>query len=290
MPEPLQPLDVRPLFAPLGAELVALLRGLDAADFERPTVAPKWRVRDVAAHLLDSGLRRLAFGRDRMTPPPPNREIRGYADLVGFLDHLNAIWVEASRRLSPRLLVDLLEQVEGWLDESFAAQDLGAPALFPVSWAGEEESKAWFDLARELTERWHHQQQIRDAVGAPLQFDPPDTHGAMPDTWGPVLETFLRVLPHAYRDLDAEPGAALSLAIERPLGAVDLFTLERGADLWTLGRSPSSAPAAHIHCPAEAAWHLLTKSSRRREHAERVRVSGDARLAEPFFEAVAVMA
>jgi hypothetical protein len=42
-----------------------------------------------------------------------------------------------------------------------------APAAFAVSWAGEETSSNWFDTARELTERWHHQQQIRLATIGP---------------------------------------------------------------------------------------------------------------------------
>ena len=50
---PLPPLDAAPLFPDLHAELLALLRALDPADWERPTVAGAWRVRDVAAHLLD---------------------------------------------------------------------------------------------------------------------------------------------------------------------------------------------------------------------------------------------
>jgi hypothetical protein len=42
-----------------------------------------------------------------------------------------------------------------------------ARAIFNVSWAGEETSPNWFDTARELTERWHHQQQIRLATHRP---------------------------------------------------------------------------------------------------------------------------
>src|SRR5213082_3892646 len=53
-------IDTRHLFAPLHAELMSLLRGLSAEDWEKPTVAKAWRVRDVAAHLLDTQLRRLS--------------------------------------------------------------------------------------------------------------------------------------------------------------------------------------------------------------------------------------
>ena len=62
--EPLTPVDTADLFAPLSAELVSLLRGLGESDWAKPTVAGAWRVKDVAGHLLDGNLRRLAFGRD----------------------------------------------------------------------------------------------------------------------------------------------------------------------------------------------------------------------------------
>jgi len=59
-----------------------------------------------------------------------------------------------------------------------------------VSWAGEEESANWFDTAREFTERWHHQQQIRLAVNKP---------GIVTrEFYFPVLDCFMRALPYAY--------------------------------------------------------------------------------------------
>ena len=42
-----------------------------------------------------------------------------------------------------------------------------APAVFNISWAGEKQSLNWFHTARELSERWHHQQQIRLATTGP---------------------------------------------------------------------------------------------------------------------------
>ena len=59
--EPLSPVYTADLFAPLGAELVSLLRGLGESDWTRPTLAGAWRVRDVAAHLLDGDLRKLSY-------------------------------------------------------------------------------------------------------------------------------------------------------------------------------------------------------------------------------------
>jgi hypothetical protein len=61
---PLPPLETAPLFPDLHGELLSLLRALESGDWERPTVAGAWRVRDVAAHLLDGDLRKLAAHRD----------------------------------------------------------------------------------------------------------------------------------------------------------------------------------------------------------------------------------
>src|SRR6266581_3106234 len=95
-------IDTRNLFAPLHAELMSLLRGLKPDDWEKPTIARAWRVRDVAAHLLDTQLRKLSGRRDghRLAPDRP---------LIDYINHLNATWVDAARRLSPRVIVDLVD-------------------------------------------------------------------------------------------------------------------------------------------------------------------------------------
>src|SRR5688500_8699957 len=106
--EPLPPRYVEDLFAPLHHELMALLRGLSAPDWERPTVAGAWRVRDVAAPVLDGIVRKLSVYRDGHLLAP-DRPIGSYGDLVGFINDLNATGVAYGRRLSPRLLTDLLD-------------------------------------------------------------------------------------------------------------------------------------------------------------------------------------
>lgn len=278
--QPLQPLLVADLFLPLGRELVALLRSLDGDAWRAPTVAPRWQVRDVAAHLLDGACRRLSFERDRQPPPEPAEPPADHRGLVAFLDELNATWVAAARRLSPRLTADLLELVEGWLAAHVRAVDPWGPALFPVAWAGESESDAWFDLARELTERWHHQQQIRLAVGAPPLDDPALSR--------PVFETFLRALPHRYRSVPAPAGTAL--AIEIAGRETYRWTLRHEGGGWKLLRGRPDSPAARLTLPEEPAWRLLTKGLPAAEARRRARLVGDTALAAPFFSTLAVMA
>ena len=274
---PLPPLDTRPLFAPLLGELLGVLGGLKAEEWERKA-SRSWTVKDVAAHLLDGDCRQLAFGRDRLPIPPPDRPIEGPEDFLAFLDGLNATWVRAAKRLSPRLLVDLLRVTGDAVAEHFAGLDPESVAIFAVSWAGEETSLNWLHLARELTERYHHQQQIREATGRPLLDDPRLT--------APVLEAFLYGLPPAYEGVEADPGAALEVAFAAPVDrryAIG-FDPERG---WRLGRADGRA-AAKIELEPVAAWRTLTRSWPVEEAKRQAKFSGPAALVEPYFQACSI--
>ena len=187
------PLLTAHLFPTLDAQLIDLLRSLAPDDWERPTIAPGWKVKDVAAHLLDTQLRKLSFGRDGYTPP---LAITSDRNLVSFIDRLNAEGVTVYRRLSPPVLIAWMEQTSREAARYYASLDPFAPARIGVSWAGESVSANWFDVARELTERWHHQQQIRLAVGEPAM-------GAImtPELYHPVLDCFMRALPFHYRSM-----------------------------------------------------------------------------------------
>ena len=100
---PVQPVFLVDRFPPLHAELMRLLRELEEGDWRRSTACALWSVKDIVAHLLDTSLRRLSFGRDGVLPAPP-RSIDQYADLVSYLNELNAQWVTAARRVeSPSL-------------------------------------------------------------------------------------------------------------------------------------------------------------------------------------------
>src|SRR5262249_50773358 len=150
-------------FRPLSREIVGVLRAAAAPDWERPTLAGAWRVRDVVAHLTDTALRRLSIHRDRSWPegPGPSSD-----NLVAFINDLNATWARAARRLSPRVLADLYAHVSSELADFIETLDLDAPAVWAVSWAGETQSAQWLDIGREFTEVWHHGAQLRDALRA----------------------------------------------------------------------------------------------------------------------------
>jgi uncharacterized protein (TIGR03083 family) len=276
----MEPIATAHLYAPLHRELILLLENLASDDWGKPTVCRSWAVRDIAAHLLDVDIRRLSLSRDNLQLPPPDPPIDSYSSLVAFLNRLNADWVTAARRMSPRVLVALLGLTGEQTAAHVTALDMQAPSRFSVAWAGEEVSLNWFAVARDYTERWHHQQQIRDAVGAePLT-------GAR---WlSPVLATFMRALPHHYRNVFAQPGAAIEFRIEGEAGGT--WTLLRTADAWRLQLDAVPSPAATVRLDDDTAWRHFTKGLSLEDSRRRIQTEGDAGLGEPFLTCLAIMA
>jgi uncharacterized protein (TIGR03083 family) len=278
----LEPTLTAGLFRELSDELVSLLRSLDAPDWQRPTLAGAWRVRDVAAHLLDGDLRKLSFHRDAHTPPAPAAPITDERDLALWLDALNRQWVETAGRLGPRVLTQLLALSGPEIASFVESLDPQGPALFPVAWAGESASLNWMDTGREYTERWHHQQQIREATGRP---------GLVALRWlRPVLEISLRALPHAYRVVVADTGATLRIVIEGEAGGEWLLTRE--PDRWRLGESYGSEAgrvSASVTLSEDTAWRVFFKALSPAAALERVRIEGDPALGRAFVTTRAVM-
>jgi len=278
--EPVQPILVADLFPGLHAELIALLRGLVADDWSRPTVAGAWMVKDVAAHLLDVQLRRLSAQRDGARLAPPDQPLAGYADIVALINRLNAEWVAVARRFSPRVLLDLLDLAGRQMAELMAALDPFAPAHFSVAWAGEETSLLWFDMAREYTELWHHQQQIRDAVEAPPLTARKWLH--------PVLDTFLRALPHAYREVNAAEGARVVFEIKGEAGGE--WSLVREGSAWSLFSGAAKESNCRVRMDQDTAWRRMTKGLTAEQALARMEIAGGRALGEPVAKMLAVMA
>jgi uncharacterized protein (TIGR03083 family) len=277
---PVEPIDTVALFPALHAELLTLLRQLEPHDWFKPTAATPWTVKDMAAHLLDTDMRRLAAQRDQFTPsasePPPAT----YADLVALIDRLNAEWVTAARRLSPQLLIELLDLVAPQVHRLFATLDPMAPARVGVAWAGEAASRNWFDIAREYTEKWHHQQHIREAVAAPLLTE---------RRWlKPALDTFLRGLPYTYRELEAAEGTQIGVSITGEAGGD--WTLYRTEQGWELYQGAVEAPHSRIQFDQDSAWRLFTKGATPAKVREHAVIAGDKQLGAQVFTLLAIIA
>lgn len=254
--------------------LLTLLESLPADDWSRPTIAGDWTVQDIAAHLVADDLGRLSSQRDGHRQP-------WYPDvepLTAFIDRRNAEWVIALRRLSPRVIRSLLELGGRETQRLFGSLDPFAPGS-PVDWAGPEPAPIWLDLARELTERWHHQQQIREAVGAPQLEDEAFLR--------PVLATFAFALVPPFRNVDAEPGTTVRLSIEGRSGGD--WTLVRDEAGWSLRAGRTDAPTGSVTMSEDTAWRMYVRGLSRADIEARSTFAGDARLASHVIDAFALV-
>jgi uncharacterized protein (TIGR03083 family) len=258
-------------------ELIHLLDSLAPAEWDLQTIAPLWKVRDVAAHLLDTPLRKLSMVRDACYVEAI--DIRSRQDLVALVNRLNEEGVTVYRRLSPTVLIGMMKTVCKESASFHESLDPFAPAAFAVSWAGEMESLNWFDTARELTERWHHQQQIRLATNRP---------GIMiPELYHPVLDCFLRGLPYLYREISAPVGTVILIKISGDCGGQ--WFLSKGPASWDFERRASQEMAARVTIPQELAWRLFTKGVDREAAREQVEMEGDRDLSEPILRLTAIV-
>jgi uncharacterized protein (TIGR03083 family) len=261
-PEPLPPIFTAHLFPKLEGMLIELLRSLSPQDWEKQTLAPKWKVKDVAAHLLDTQLRKMASSRNLHTHETP--KITSNTDLVAFINALNAEGVQKYRQLSSGELITRMESASRESAEYHQSLDPFAPAMFSVSWAGEEVSANWFDTAREFTERWHHQQQIRLAVKRP---------GIMTrEFYFPVLDCFMRALPHAYSAVPAKPGTLAQFNIAGNCGGS--WYLLRDIEKWKLISSATGEKVSETTIPQEIAWRIFTKGIAGDAAGSQVQVKG----------------
>jgi uncharacterized protein (TIGR03083 family) len=274
--QPPEPTIVVALFPEILTELVRLLSSLSAEEWKKPTVCAGWSVKDVALHLLGGEIGNLSRRRDGHAS---SASINSWGDLVTFVNDWNQSWVRATQRISPRLLIDLLEFTGAQLCDYFRSLDpyaLGSS----VSWAGPERAPVWLDLAREYTECWHHQQHIRDAVSKPGLEEP--------RYMAPVLSAFVWALPHTFRSKHAAENTAVTLTINGASGGQ--WSLLREKEEWKLYRGAPDHPDAQVILDQDIAWRLFTRGLAPSVAREHMSLSGDQALGLHVLEMVSIIA
>ena len=240
--------DVGRLFSVDRERLLDLLTGLVAEDWQRPTPCPDWTVLDLSNHLLGDDLSWLAGHRDAYhgTIPPSDLDDPGF---VSWLDDLQMTWVRAVRRLSPRVVMDLLRWSGPQVADGLAHEDSSAVTA-SVSWAGSEPVPVWLDQLRELSERWIHRQQLLEALGLPSDL--------RPDLAGPVLDGLRWAYPYRLQAVQACSGDTVTITVS---GGVELIwhlvADERG---WQFAPEAGPRCIASLDLTDDEAWRLLTNN------------------------------
>jgi hypothetical protein len=124
------------------------------------------------------------------------------------------------------------------------------------------------------------QQQLPDATKRPPLYEPA--------LFTPVLETFARGLPFAFRSCQARDGIRVAVAVT---GSVTLhWTLRRVGGAWSLWSGTDRGARASISMPADVAWRVWTTGITRDEARARIDVRGDETMVAPLVSFVAIMA
>lgn len=274
------PIYVVDLMPKLDKLLIEILENISLKDWSRQTIAPKWTVKDVAVHLLDGNLRTLSMLRDNYYGGT-SADIQSYQDLVEYLNQLNADWVKATKRLSPKVIIDLLKTSGKEYCDFLKTLHPEEQATFSVAWAGEHESKNWFHIARDYTEKWHHQQQIRLAVNQEKEL--------LKEKWlFPYLDTSVRGLPHLYRTTKGGQGDLIKFVFRGEYEKS--WFLKYEDDQWILCTEVDENPNCMVKINHKYAWRIFTKGISKEEAIHHSEIMGNRTLGMKIFDMIAVMA
>lgn len=248
--------DYAALFALERDRLTELLGGLRAADWQRPSPCPGWDVLGLCNHLVGDDFGLLARHRDGHygTPRPDGATDQ---EFVAWLDELQAEWVRAARRLSPRLAADLLRWAGPQIADTFRREDPRARTA-SVSWAAPGPVAAWLHQVRELSEYWIHRQQILQALGRPSDL--------RADLAGPVLDGLRWAYPYRLDQATAQVGDTVTIAVTGPVTRT--WYLVAATSGWEFRDQPGQRAVASLTMSTEQAWRLLTNNLTARGKAQ----------------------
>ena len=272
-----RPIQTAHIFPQLLDNLSDVLESLRPEEWNMPSPCPGWSVHDLAAHIVGVDVGQLSMERDEFHASLINAD--DWDDLVVGLNDLNEQWVRATKRVSPKLMICLLrlagDQVNTYL------QSLDPYTVGPVvSWASPDPASMWLHIARKYTERWHHQQQIREAVGRPLLTGP---------SWfAPVLATFAHGLPRAYSNVNTATGTSVRVTITGASGGI--WVVARNDAGWALCDLGIGEPVAQVVINEIDAWKLFTKSIARDVTKEGIVIEGDRELGYKVLNTVSIIA
>ena len=249
--------------------VVALLRSIDAADWDAPTDLPGWSVRAVAAHLahLESEL----AGHPQASVEVPDLE---------HLTALSSSWTEtgviARSGDSTEALIDELEQAVASRHAALVANPptdaSAAPPITPGGMPWDWETM----LSNRVVDVWMHNQDIRRAVDRPGDLD---GLGARH-----TAAVFARAIPYVVGKKVAPPAGT---TVRVDIAGVDSLNLviDEGGRAQRLADVPTD-PTVALDLDLESL--IILAGGRRPADRVPATIHGDADLARRILEAMTV--
>lgn len=283
---------------PVGSHLDALAAVMSAPGYARYSIRDRlWTLAGLGRWLKRRGLSVMNLRPDIVAAPPlflrrPTQRARvphgAAATLRLFLEYLEQEAIISPAPSSSPTPIALLK-AEGQARSSPARRPRAVarhwvPTLVcgrPVSAApvrhGRHRPAGDDRRARQLV---RHREGIDRLLASPgpdrVALDRPalDTR----EVYHPVLDCFMRVLPYAYRQVDAPLGTLISVRVDGP--AADDWQLYRALEGWLLTGGLTITPDTVVTIPGDVAWRLFTKGIARAQRERRVAISGDSSLAD----------
>jgi hypothetical protein len=182
--------------------------------------------------------------------------------------------------VSPQMLILLHKATGPLFCEYFSSLDPFGKSALAVNWAGETESHNWMEIAREYTEKWLHQQQIRDAVNKSALMTR--------ELYYPFIDMFMMGLPHSYRNISTENGTVVKVTITTEIGGS--WYLKRNDNKWSLSKKYVEQTTTEVIMAPDISWKLFSKSLRPDQIKNDLTITGDQKLGETALTMVSVMA
>jgi hypothetical protein len=180
--------------------------------------------------------------------------------------------------MSPTVLIELLDTTGTEYNEVISRLDLFEKAIYSVAWAGQNESQNWFHIAREYTEKWHHQQQIREAVGK---------SGIMiREFFYPMIDTFMQALPYNYRSVKPVAGTTIRISINGELGGE--WIIQFNGKEWEFRKSAGNYEA-EISIEPDLGWKLFTTAVSEEDAEKQIIIHGNQELGRHILRMRSVM-
>lgn len=188
-------------------------------------------------------------------------------------------WVEATRRLSRRLLLDLLEFTGAQLHTYLATRNLHEDTT-PISWASNQPAPMWLQIARELTEYWMHHQYICETVAINSLTNQ--------RFLTPILTTFAHAFPRAYAFIAAPVDTVINFGVTDEVETS--WDVIKENDHWALYADTDLIPTSIVKIPVTIAWKVFTKGITSSDAEEYATIEGDIDLGRIALNTVAILA
>ena len=186
--------------------------------------------------------------RDNYLGEAPGK-IDSYRDLVDFLNRLNADWVKATKRMSPSVLIELLEITGKDFNVYCKPRSFKACYLFrcvggrrTITQLVSRCAGVHREMASSATNSWGRKQARYH-----------DTR-----VYYPLIDTFMQALPHTYRNVQGRAGQTIEVFVTSDAGGKWYLTL--GNDGWTLSKTRPASIDASVLIDPDTAWKLFTKA------------------------------